>query len=296
MLGRPKISRAASAALAQQRLDALESTFADRGPADPRAVDNPDDDRLDRADGSDAEVDGLDTDRGPRSRGRHVAAVIPPTRALALTAQQVTLVALAVAAVIAVAAWWVLRSAPQTEPVQLAEQRLLPSTAPAPTSARDPLSPTGASATAMTAQPPIVVDVAGKVRRPGIVELQAGSRVVDALRAAGGVRKGVDTSSLNLARLLVDGEQIVVGLEVPAAPTMPTSPSTSGSSGTITPVNLNTATLEQLDTLPGIGPVTAQAILDWRADNGAFTSVDELLEVSGIGDATLADIEAYVYV
>jgi competence protein ComEA len=79
---------------------------------------------------------------------------------------------------------------------------------------------------------------------------------------------------------------------------MPAPASASvGSTGTaITPVNLNTATLEQLDTLPGIGPVTAQAILDWRTDNGTFTSVDELLEVSGIGDATLADIEAYVYV
>jgi competence protein ComEA len=108
----------------------------------------------------------------------------------------------------------------------------------------------------------------------------------------------VQTRSLNLARPLVDGEQIVVGLRVPAMAGNPGTGTgvtpTTGSS--IAPVNLNTATAEQLDTLPGIGPVTAQAILDWRTENGSFTSVDELLEVSGIGDATLADIAPYVYV
>jgi competence protein ComEA len=163
----------------------------------------------------------------------------------------------------------------------------LPTPTPTPT-------PAAAANAATVAGALVVVDVAGRVRRPGIVELPAGSRVVDALRAAGGARHGVDTSTLNLARLLVDGEQIVVGLDVPAssavASPMPTA------AGPVASVNLNTATLEQLDTLPGIGPVTAQAILDWRTENGSFTSVDELLEVSGIGDATLADIEAYVYV
>jgi competence protein ComEA len=204
----------------------------------------------------------------------------------------VTLVALVVAAVVAVAAWWVLKAAPRAEPVQLAEQHVLPTSVPASDQAS---VPTGSVPSVATAGPLVVVDVAGKVRRPGIVELRAGSRVVDALHAAGGVRRGVDTSTLNLARVLVDGEQIVVGLDVPAMPSP--APATGGATGTaIAPVDLNTATLEQLDTLPGIGPVTAQAILDWRTDNGGFTSVDELLEVSGIGDATLADIEAYVYV
>ena len=139
----------------------------------------------------------------------------------------------------------------------------------------------------------VVVDVAGRVRRPGIVELPAGCRVVDALKAAGGVRRGVDLSGLNQARVLVDGEQIVVGsarlgvAPPTAAPTGPAGPAA---------LNLNTATLEQLDTLPGIGPVTAQAILDWRAEHGAFSAIEELLEVSGIGDVTFSDIEAYVHV
>ncbi|MEJ7706228.1 MAG: ComEA family DNA-binding protein [Nocardioidaceae bacterium] len=142
----------------------------------------------------------------------------------------------------------------------------------------------------------VIVDVAGKVRRPGIVELPPGSRIVDALDSAGGVRPGVDTSALNLARVLVDGEQIVVGLEVPVMPPPPSGAVASSTAGTPILIDLNTATQEQLETLPGIGPVTAVAILTWRSENGAFTSVDELLEISGIGDATLADVETYVYV
>ncbi|MBA2561201.1 MAG: ComEA family DNA-binding protein, partial [Propionibacteriales bacterium] len=144
----------------------------------------------------------------------------------------------------------------------------------------------------------VVIDVAGKVRRPGIVELPGGSRVVDALDAAGGAKPGVDLRAVNLARPLVDGEQIVVGFDVPVlgGPPATSDSPTAASDNAIEPVNLNTATAEQLDTLPGIGPVTAAAILTWRDENGAFTNVDELLEVSGIGDVTLADIAAYVYV
>ena len=131
--------------------------------------------------------------------------------------------------------------------------------------------------------------------------LPAGSRVADALKSAGGVRDGVDLTTLNLARPLVDGEQILVGVQPadwPAVPTVPTVPGATvpGAPPAGTLVDLNTATLEQLDTLPGIGPVTGQAILDWRTDNGSFTSVDELLEVDGIGDATLADIRDLVTV
>jgi competence protein ComEA len=224
---------------------------------------------------------------------------------LAVSPHQVALVALAVVVMVAVAAWWVLRSVPHAQPVQLSTERTLPSSATAvtppsssgaATSAPAPSGAPPAPAPAPSATGSVVVDVAGRVRRPGIVQLPAGARVVDALRAAGGARPGVQTRSLNLARPLVDGEQIVVGLRVPAmAGSTGTSVApTTGSS--IVPVNLNTATAEQLDTLPGIGPVTAQAILDWRTQNGSFTSVDELLEVSGIGDATLADIAPYVYV
>jgi competence protein ComEA len=143
----------------------------------------------------------------------------------------------------------------------------------------------------------VVVDVAGKVRRPGIVRLPVGSRVVDAVEAAGGPRRGVDLSSLNLARVLVDGEQVVVGVPAPggvAASAASTPDAAGGPQGAL--VNINTATQAELETLPGIGPVTAQAILQWRTDNGAFSAVDELMEVSGIGEATLADMAPFVTV
>ena len=149
--------------------------------------------------------------------------------------------------------------------------------------------------TAAPSAPEVVVDVAGKVREPGIVQLPAGSRVVDAVEAAGGARRGVDLSGLNLARVLVDGEQVVVGIPAPAgvAASAASAPGT-GPPGAL--VNINTATQTELETLPGIGPVTAQAILQWRTDNGAFSAVDELMEVSGIGEATLADLAPFVTV
>ena len=136
-----------------------------------------------------------------------------------------------------------------------------------------------------------MVDVAGKVRRPGIAVLPAGSRVVDALKAAGGARRGVDLTSLNLARPVVDGEQILVGV-APAAGVAGSLGSPAPAAGRL--VNLNTADQPTLETLPGVGPVTAEAILAWRTDNGGFTSVDELLEVDGIGEATLADLAPLV--
>ncbi len=139
----------------------------------------------------------------------------------------------------------------------------------------------------------VVVDVAGKVRRPGVLTLPAGSRVTDAIRQAGGPRPGVSLTSLNLARVLVDGEQILVGLAPAGGVAAPAAGAPSaGGSGPL--VNLNTATLAELDTLPGVGPVTAQRILDWRGSHGAFTSVDELLEIDGIGEKTLAQMASRV--
>ncbi|KAA0924250.1 ComEA family DNA-binding protein [Streptomyces apricus] len=140
----------------------------------------------------------------------------------------------------------------------------------------------------------IVVDVSGKVREPGIHRLPAGSRVTDALEAAGGVRPGADTEGLNRARFLVDGEQVVVGAPQPVA-----GPGAAGSAGAgggtaaapTAPVALNTATLDQLDTLPGVGPVLAQHIIDYRTRHGGFRSVDELREVNGIGDRRFADLQ-----
>ncbi len=140
----------------------------------------------------------------------------------------------------------------------------------------------------------VVVDVAGKVRHPGVVRLPQGSRVVDAIAAAGGSLRGVDLTTLNLARTLQDGEQVVVGAAGP--------PQTTGtSSGTAAPasagpLDLNSATLEQLETLPGIGPALGQRIIDWRTAHGHFSTVDELREVSGIGDARFADLAPRVRV
>lgn len=178
-----------------------------------------------------------------------------------------------------------------------AEAVLHPS-GPGTTSGASPLVPvtspaaSGGSPAAGTDRE-VTVDVAGKVRRPGVATLPAGSRVVDALRKAGGARGGVDLTGLNLARVLVDGEQILVGR--PAAPGgLAASASTAAPDPSGSLVNLNTATAEQLDTLPGVGPVTAQKILDWRSAHGAFSAVDELLEVDGIGEKTLADLAPHV--
>ncbi|MCC8449535.1 helix-hairpin-helix domain-containing protein [Streptomyces rochei] len=152
-----------------------------------------------------------------------------------------------------------------------------------------------------TAGGEIVVDVGGKVRKPGVHRLPAGARVEDALRAAGGVRPGTKTDGLNRARFLVDGEQVVVGAPAPPAGTGPAGPGGVGGSGgtaagaaPAAPVSLNTATADQLDTLPGVGPVLAQHIIDYRTRQGGFRSVDELREVNGIGERRFADLRNLV--
>lgn len=210
--------------------------------------------------------------------GRHAS------RRLRVGGLQLGPVHLAVVAVVAavavgVAAWWAVRDQAEVVPVT------------PPSSAPSALAPVSPSAEATEPSADLVVDVAGKVRRPGIALLPPGSRVVDALKAAGGARRGVDLTGLNLARPVVDGEQILVGVAPVGgvAGSLGSAP-TSGESL----VNLNTADQAALDTLPGVGPVTADAILSWREDNGGFTSVDELLEVDGIGPATLEDIAPLV--
>ncbi|MEO3751326.1 helix-hairpin-helix domain-containing protein [Streptomyces sp. B6B3] len=135
----------------------------------------------------------------------------------------------------------------------------------------------------------VVVDVSGDVRDPGVYTLPAGSRVADALAAAGGAEPGADTETLNRARLLVDGEQIVVG--APAAGPVPAPPGTTEATS---PVSLNAATAEQLEQLPGIGPVLAANIIDYREQSGGFTTVEELLDVSGIGESRLAELRDHV--
>lgn len=158
---------------------------------------------------------------------------------------------------------------------------------------------TGAAGAAGAAE--IVVDVGGKVREPGIHRLPAGSRVADALRAAGGVKPGTKTDGLNRARFLVDGEQVIVGGPAPVVEAGAGGTAAAGTAGAAAggvppgaPVSLNTATADQLDTLPGVGPVLAQHIIDYRTQHGGFRSVDELREVNGIGDRRFADLRNLV--
>ncbi|MEW2316699.1 ComEA family DNA-binding protein [Streptomyces bauhiniae] len=155
----------------------------------------------------------------------------------------------------------------------------------------------GAGAAAASASPggQIVVDISGKVRDPGIRRLPSGSRVVDALKAAGGVRPGVREEGLNRARFLVDGEQIVVGASGAPPPVGVGAGAVAlAGGGPSAPVSLGTATVEQLDTLPGVGPVLAQRIIDYRTQHGGFRSVDELRQVDGIGDRRFSDLRARV--
>ena len=158
---------------------------------------------------------------------------------------------------------------------------------------------------------PVVVSVVGLVHTPGLVTLAPGARIADALKAAGGSIDGADTGGLNMARQVEDGEQIVVGMApvkgqpavlgssvspgstVPGPPS-PTSRAAKGAPSAL--INLNTATVEQLDTLPGVGPVRAAAIVAWRNTNGKFTSVDQLGEVDGIGPGRLEKLRPLVRV
>jgi competence protein ComEA len=135
----------------------------------------------------------------------------------------------------------------------------------------------------------VVVDVAGKVRHPGIVRLPLGARVDDALRAAGGALPGATFDGLNRAAKLTDGEQVLVGVQ-PAA-----GSAASASSGDAR-IDLNAADASALDALPGIGPVLAQKIVDWRTEHGRFASVDQLREVSGIGESKYAALKNKVRV
>ena len=152
-------------------------------------------------------------------------------------------------------------------------------TATAPADAQ-PLEAVEASAPAA-----LVVHVVGAVRRPGLYRVREGSRIADAVERAGGATRRADLSLVNLAAPVADGGQVVVPRRAPAV-----GADGGGAAAAAGPVHLNTATLEQLDELPGIGPSTAQKILDFRDEHGAFTSVDELDAVPGIGPARLEQL------
>ncbi|SBV30133.1 competence protein ComEA [Micromonospora krabiensis] len=196
--------------------------------------------------------------------------------------------ALAVVAAVAVlgAGLWAWRSRPRAEPVP-------------PVATADVPVAGGAVETAAGPSGELVVAVAGKVRRPGLVRLPAGARLADAVEAAGGALPGVDVALLNPARKVADGELIVVGLTPPPGAAQPgaapgAAPGAGSAPGVGGRLNLNTATLAQLDALPGVGPVLAQRILAHRERQGGFRSVGDLRQVEGIGDARYEQLKDLV--
>jgi competence protein ComEA len=193
------------------------------------------------------------------------------------------LAGLAVIAVLVVAGagFWYVRSLPSHVEIRSTGGRASAAASPEPTAT--PVA--------------LLVHVAGWVHRPGVYELREGQRVIDAIDAAGGAKAGADLTAINLAALVTDAQQIVVAKRGAAGPGASSSGTTTGpGAGGTELVNINTATLDQLETLPGIGEVLAQRIIDYREENGPFGSVEDLLDVSGIGDATLAELKPLITV
>lgn len=139
-----------------------------------------------------------------------------------------------------------------------------------------------------------MVSVVGQVARPGLVRVPDGARVADVLAAAGDALPGADLATVNLARRVADGEQVAVG--VPAAADTPVSDSAGAATATSPagPIDLNSATVAQLDGLPGVGPITAQRIVEWRNRNGRFARLDQLREIEGIGERRFAQLRELV--
>jgi competence protein ComEA len=208
-------------------------------------------------------------DSGPRAptppAGRWALGPFDPGR------RGVRVLVLVAAVVVLIAGYVAWRSRPRAEPV-------------GPAGPAVPSVSAGAAASGGT----IVVAVQGRVARPGLYHLPAGSRVADALAAAGGALPGVDLSYVNPARRLTDGELLLVGATPPPDQAGPGVPGGK--------VDLNSATVTQLDTLPGVGPALAQRIVDYRTAHGGFRSVDELRKVQGIGDAKFAELKDLVTV
>jgi competence protein ComEA len=184
--------------------------------------------------------------------------------------------------VLAAAGLWYVRSLPKAVRIEA-------------TSGGAPRSGAGSPAVAAPSPEasPVVVDVAGWVRHPGVYEMRRGDRVIDAIQVAGGARPGADLTSLNLASLLQDAQQILVLRRGAVQSGGGGSGTASGAAGKI---NLNAATLDQLESLPGLGEVLGQRILDYRQAHGPFHAVDDLLNVSGIGPSHLADLKDLVTV
>lgn len=228
------------------------------------------------------EPDDLPARAGHATAGSHRAD--PDTRPgwrFALSPQATVVVSLLLAAGVLVGAWLLVRA----RPAVLASSLGAAPAAGAGVSA----GPTGMAWTTPTPSPagPLVVHVAGLVNRPGVVTLSPGARVIDAVEGAGGPAPGADLGSVNLARQVTDGEQVRVRATGEPAPE-----GTAGSSGG--PVSLNAASVAELEALPGVGPVLAGRIVDWRAKHGRFSAVEELREVSGIGEKLYAALAPLV--
>ena len=194
-----------------------------------------------------------------------------------LSRRQLLAGALVVVLLVAVGARFLLRARAPSEPVV------------------PPIVGSGAAAPATRAPGPVVY-VVGAVRRPGLYHLSDGSRVADAVARAGGLSRRADRAGVNLAAPVADGQQVVVPARLPAAVAAAQGAPAggAGSASAAGPVQLSVATVEQLDALPGIGPVTAQKIVDYRTAHGAFHSVEELDEVPGIGPARVEQLQGLV--
>jgi competence protein ComEA len=218
------------------------------------------------------ELSRPEPDRDLRTRAGELRALVPLSTA-GLVAAVVAVVAVVV---LGVAGWRALRPPP---PAELSLPR---AAAPAP------IVPT-------TAPGPVVVYVAGAVARPGVYPVATGARVADALAAAGGTTPDADLEPLNLATRVADGDRVFVPRQGEPPPAV-IGPSGGDGGEAAGPVDLNAATAAQLESLPGVGPATAQAIISWRQQHGGFRSVDDLLEVRGIGPAKLEALRDQVRV
>jgi len=174
----------------------------------------------------------------------------------------------------------------------LAARYLLPAGTATPAAPLPPPPGSGTGAAGPSAR--VVVDVVGEVRRPGLYRLADGSRIADAVARAGGATRKAELAQVNLAAPLADGEQVVVPARGSAAAAAPAAAGGPDAAAPSAPIQLSTATLEQLDSLPGVGPATAQKILDYRTKHGAFSSVDELDAVPGIGPKRLEQLRELV--
>jgi competence protein ComEA len=191
--------------------------------------------------------------------------------------------------------WAVLRAKPHE--MSVARERPFGASPGAPEAESVPSIPVSASSTASTsgAFAGVIVDVEGKVAKPGVRALPTGSRILDAINAAGGALPGTDLTSLNQAQVLADGEQVLVGVTPPPQSAAPSGRGKGKKAhGSVELIHLNSATVEDFEQLPGVGPALAERIIDYRTEHGAFHTVDDLRQVSGFGGQRFSNLAPMV--